>query len=111
MAGSGKPPLQQMVLDHIANTATMVYRSSGGSNLDENMGAVLSEADFQATVSDDDPAKASIVGRHTYSFRREESGIEVTETDFHVTIQLQVTRNGLPFFQKQWLHSQPRRLL
>jgi putative CocE/NonD family hydrolase len=119
VAGSGKPPLQQIVLDHLANTATMVYRSSGGSNLDENMGAVFSEAEFQATVSDDDPAKASIVGRHTYTFRREDGAIEVTaessirstETDFHVTIQLLVTRNGLPFFQKQWLHSQPRRLL
>lgn len=118
-ASNAPAPVQQMLLDQMANTATMLYRSGGATQLDEQMGAVLSESEFRATVSNDDPAKASIVGRHKYSFRREESLIEVTaessvrstETDFHVTINLYVTRNGLPFFQKQWLLSQPRRLL
>jgi hypothetical protein len=40
-----------------------------------------------------------------------ESTIRSTETDFHVTVNLHVTRNGLPFFQKQWLLTEPRRLL
>jgi hypothetical protein len=67
----------------------------------------------------DDPAHASIVGSHKIAFKREDETIEVTaessirstQTDFHITINLHVTRNGLPFFQKRWLVTEPRRLL
>ena len=67
----------------------------------------------------DNPAQASIVGKHKIAFRREDGDIEVTaestirstETHFHVTINIHVTRNGLTFFQKQWLHTEPRQLL
>jgi len=56
---------------------------------------------------------------HTYTVKREdgtfavsaESTLRATATAFHLTIQLNVTRNGKPFFHKEWLVSQPRRLL
>jgi putative CocE/NonD family hydrolase len=116
--GSTLPPLQQILLDHHTNSATLHYRAASASTLDDSMGQVLSESEFRATASNDSPAQASIVGRHKYSFRRDESLIEVTsessirstETDFHLTINLTVTRNGALFFQKHWLHTQPRHL-
>jgi hypothetical protein len=59
------------------------------------------------------------VGTHKLGFRREDGTIEVvgessirsTETDFHVIVNLSVTRNGRPFFQRQWMITEPRRLL
>ena len=40
-----------------------------------------------------------------------ESTVRATATAFHITINLTVTRNGLPFFHKTWTTSEPRRLL
>jgi hypothetical protein len=111
--------LQQVTLDQLRNTATVVFRSSGSTLLDQNMGTVLSHSEFHCSASDDNPAQASIVGTHKLAIRREdglievvaESSIRATETAFHLTVNLHVTRNGHSFFQKQWLHTEPRRLL
>jgi hypothetical protein len=118
-AGGAVEPLQQVIFDQLRNAATVVFRSSGSTMLDQNMGAVTSRSEFLCSASDDNPAQASIVGTHKLAIRREdgiievtaESSIRATETDFHLTVNLHVTRNGQPFFQKQWLHSEPRRLL
>jgi uncharacterized protein len=119
VTSSGAPPTQQVVYDQITGAATVVFRSGGTTVLDGRLGTVLSEGEFRCSASSDDPAQASIVGTHKLGFRREDGLIEVTaesairstETDFHVSINLHVTRNGLTFFQKQWLFTEPRRLL
>ncbi len=111
--------LQQVILDQLKNTATVVFRGGNSNVLDQNMGSTFGNSEFRCSASDDDPARASIVGTHKLAFRREDGVIEVTaessirstETDFHVTVNIHVTRNGLPFFQKQWLVTEPRRLL
>jgi hypothetical protein len=40
-----------------------------------------------------------------------ESTIRATAAAFHITINLNVTRNGRPFFHRRWMASEPRRLL
>jgi hypothetical protein len=117
--GGGVEPIQQVIHDQLKNVATVVFRSGGTTVLDQNLGSVISHSEFHCSASDDNPAQASIVGTHKLGFRREDGLIEVTaessirstETDFHVTVNIYVTRNGLPFFQKQWLITEPRRLL
>jgi hypothetical protein len=112
-------PLQQVIFDQLKNAATVVFRSGGSTVLDQNMGTVSSQSEFHCSASDDNPAQASIVGTHKLAMRREdgvieviaESSIRATETDFHLTVNIHVTRNGHSFFQKQWLHTEPRRLL
>ncbi|MFN0172047.1 MAG: CocE/NonD family hydrolase [Bryobacteraceae bacterium] len=112
-------PLQQVIFDQLRNAATVVFRGGNSNVLDQNMGSTFGHSEFRCSASDDDPAKASIVGTHKLAFRRDDGVIEVnaessirsTETDFHVTVNIHVTRNGLPFFQKQWLLTEPRRLL
>jgi hypothetical protein len=76
-------------------------------------------SNFRCTASAKDPAQASIVGTHSYTVEREdgtfevtaESTIRATATHFHITIDLNVLRNGKPFFSKKWLVTEPRRLL
>ena len=98
----------------------MLNRTGGGTTvLDEQFGSVTGQSEFRCSASADNPAQASIVGTHKIGFRREDGVIEVTaestirstETDFHISVNIHVTRNGLPFFQKQWLLTEPRRLL
>jgi hypothetical protein len=80
---------------------------------------MTTEGAFHCTTSSRDPARADIVGTHTYVLTREDGAFEVTcestiratATAFHVTINLTVTRNGKPFFHKRWMVSQSRRLL
>ena len=115
----GVEPLQQVLHDQLRNTATVMFRSGGSTVLDQNLGTVLQHSEFLCSASDDNPAQASIVGTHKLGFRREDGTIEVvgessirsTETDFHVIVNLSVTRNGRPFFQRQWMITEPRRLL
>ncbi len=87
--------------------------------LDEQLGSVISESEFRCSASADNPAHASIVGIHKIAFRREdgiievtaESAIRATGNEFHISINLHVTRNGVLFFQKHWLRTEPRLLL
>ena len=39
------------------------------------------------------------------------SCVRATATTFHILINLNVIKNGQPFFQKSWTASEPRRLL
>lgn len=117
--GISVEPMQQVIFDQMKNAATVMFRSGGSTVLDQNMGTVISHSEFHCSASDDNPAQASIVGLHKLAIRREdgiievvaESSIRATETDFHLIVNIHVTRNGHSFFQKQWLHTEPRQLL
>jgi hypothetical protein len=116
---SGPPQTQQVVYDQISGTVTVVSHSSGTTVLDQNQGSILSEGDFRCSASSRNPAQASITGIHKLTMNREdgtidvnaESSIRATETEFHIIINLNVSRNGRPFFHKQWTATEPRRLL
>jgi len=115
----GTPTTQRVVYDQITGTVTVIGNSSGTTVLDENLGSIHSERSFRCSASSRNPAQASIVGLHKFVLEREDGLIEVsaestiraTETDFHIIINLNVTRNGSPFFHKQWTATEPRRLL
>ena len=59
------------------------------------------------------------MGTHTYELTREdgvykiiaESSIRATRSTFNIVIDLNVTKNGQPFFHKKWMESVPRELL
>ena len=114
-----EPPKQQVVFDQISGSVTVVNERAGTVVLEDNLGSLLRASKFRCTANSRDPSQASIVGTHTYELTREdgkyrivaESSIRATETAFHIVIDLNVTRNGLPFFDKQWVVSEPRRLL
>ena len=79
----------------------------------------LQSSHFRCTASSKDPARASIVGTHTYVLKQEEGTVKVcaestiraTATAFHITINLTILRNGKPFFQKMWTATERRELL
>jgi putative CocE/NonD family hydrolase len=117
-SAAARAATQQVIYDQISGAVTVVMSSAGSTYLDGNLGEVISEREFRATASPGNPAQASISGLHKVAFRREdglieavaESSIRSTETDLHLVINLQVRRNGLPFFSRQWLLTEPRRL-
>ncbi len=80
---------------------------------------VTREYELTSHVDADDPARASVVGRHTSTISRPGAlttatslvTIQGTTSHFHVTIDLAVTVNGLPHHTRQWVESVPRNLL
>jgi hypothetical protein len=75
--------------------------------------------EFRCSASSRDPSQASIVGTHKHTVTvgndlvevNTESSIQATKTAFRIFINLNVTKNGKPFFQKAWTVTEPRRLL
>ena len=115
----GEPPTQQVVRDQIAGTVSVINRRAGTVVLEENLGQLTRSGHFRCTAVTHDPSQASIVGTHTDVLRREdgiyeivaESSISATATAFHIVINLNITRDGKPFFSKNWIVSEPRKLL
>ncbi len=115
----GEPPTQQTLIDQITGNVTIINRRAGRTVLEEGLGTLASESSFRCTALSSNAAQASIVGTHRYSIEREEgrfdvigeSAIRATADTFHIVIDLTVTRNGRPFFQKQWTSSEPRQKL
>jgi len=116
---SGAPPVLRFVHDEITGTTTVEGHRRGTTVLDDNLATILSDDEFRCTASSQNPGRASMMGMHKIAFQREDGLIEVsaestiraTETDFHILVNLNVTRNGQPFFHKQWMATEPRRLL
>jgi hypothetical protein len=108
-----------VTVDQIGGTVTVTNRTAGTTTLHDNLGTIRRSGAFRCTASSLNPAQASITGTHTFELKHHgdtievvaESSIRATETTFHLTIHLNVTKNGRPFFQKQWTLSEPRRLL
>jgi hypothetical protein len=116
---SGGSGTQRVLYDQITGTVAVLRHSSDTTLLDDNLGTFSSESDFRCSASSHNPAQASIVGLHKYVLEREDGTIEVaaestiraTGTAFDILINLNVTRNGQPFFHKEWTATEPRRLL
>ncbi len=118
-SGDGDPETQQVIYDQFEGTVTVAGHASGSTVLHDHLGRFSSERDFRCSASSREPAQASIVGMDKFVLEREEGTIEVvaestiraTATAFHILINLNVTRNGRPFFHKEWTATEPRRLL
>jgi len=104
--------------DHILGTAEVFMRTAGRTRLNDRA-EMDGEREVTAMVSEQEPALASVRGlsRTTLYWpdrtidTRARGQIESTATAFHVTIQLEITMDGLPHFNKRWVRSFPRHLL
>ena len=115
----GEAPVQQTIMDQLSGTVTVTNRRASTTVLENNLGSLFRSGEYMCTADRNDPAHANIVGTHTYIYKRDgdeikvvaESSIRATRDAFHLLIQLNVTKNGQQFFQKNWSHSEPRRLM
>jgi putative CocE/NonD family hydrolase len=114
------PPRQEVSVNHGTGVVSVHnHLAKATSILPGVPGTFALERRFTCSASSTDPAHASVVGTHTYTLEREdgtfmidgESTIRSSATAFHVTINLNVMRNGRPFFHKTWTATEPRRLL
>ena len=77
------------------------------------------EYELTSRINPDDPAGASVRGRHTSTISRPSRvtagtsavSIQGAATHFHVIIDLVVTVDGLPHHRRQWVAPAPRHLL
>ena len=115
----GEAPSQQTIVDQIKGTVTVTNKTAGTVVLEDNLGSLYRNRQFRCTADRNRPDRASIVGTHRYVLTRDgdkievvaESSIRATRDAFHLLIDLNVTKNGRPFFQKQWTVSEPRQLM
>ncbi len=118
--GSGyeESPTWQIIEDVIKQSVTVKVYGGDTSILPGDSRLFTSEL-LEMTAYHHDPARTQLYNEIIYQL--EEYGYEIyirstgairsTETDLHVDIQLLVTLNGNPFFQKSWLESIPRQWL
>lgn len=111
-------PAWKVTRDYIAGTVEVYIRTGGRTRVGDEID-FTSSRDANALVHERNPARASIRGENQVALRwpnrtittRARGQIESTETDFHVTIQLDVTMDGFPHFNKRWVRTIPRHLL
>lgn len=80
---------------------------------------ITNDRHLTLSASNTNPADVSGTGRHYRKVTRTSGETEIdsaytiqsTTTDFHTTINLNITINGLTHFQKQWTNTFPRELL
>jgi hypothetical protein len=104
--------------DHIVGTTEVYMRTAGRTRLNDSM-EIEGERNVTCLVSEHNPAQASVRGlsRTTLYWpdrtieTRARGQIESTTDTFNVTIQLEITMDGLPHFSKRWVRTFPRRLL
>ncbi len=116
--GYEEPPVWQIIEDVIKQSVTVKIYGGDTSILPGDSQLFTSEL-LEMTAYHHDPAHARLYNEVVYQL--EEYGYEIyirstgtirsTETDLHVDLQLLVTLNGNPFFQKSWLESIPRQWL
>jgi hypothetical protein len=116
--GYSEQPAWRVTHDHIAGTAEVRIGTAGRSRLDGGVEVVRS-SDATAIASQRDPARATMRGLNQVTLRwpdrtidtRARGQIESTAEALHVTIQLDITMDGVPYHSRRWAKSIPRRLL
>ena len=112
------PPTWEVVHDALTRRARVHLHERLTERVNDAT-LVTREYELTSHVDADDPAGASVVGRHTSTISRPGAlttatslvTIQGTTSHFHVTIDLAVTINGLPHHTRQWVESVPRNLL
>jgi len=118
LRSNGEFPRQEITVDQINSTVTA--RASSGRSVVLPDGARFDfRSRYECVASAIVPAEATVHGVHT--FRRASLGdiietkadcmLRSSATALHLSISLEVRRNGEIFFQRQWTSSEPRRLL
>ncbi|MGD9028746.1 MAG: CocE/NonD family hydrolase [Anaerolineae bacterium] len=111
-------PTWRVTRDHMAATTEVFLHQASRTHIDGGP-AFASHSEATATVFERDPARATIRGLsqvvlHWPKWTIDASArgqIESTEDSFHVTIHLEITRDGSAYFNRRWTRTFPRELL
>jgi uncharacterized protein len=111
-------PVWRVTHDYVAGTAEVHIRTGGRTRLDDGT-EIIRSSDASAMASQRDPARATMRGLNQVTLRwldrtidaRARGQIESTADALHVTIQLDITMNGVPYHSQRWVRSIPRNLL
>jgi putative CocE/NonD family hydrolase len=111
-------PIFSVTRDHIARSAAVRVGTSARTRVSAQVEFERS-ADATATVSEDDPAHATIRGLNRVILHWPERTIETTARaqvestagTLNVTIQLNITLDGQPYHSRRWAKSVRRHLL
>ena len=99
-------------------TAEVFLKREGFTRVDDRL-SFTSSAEATTVASETSPAHATVRGLSQVTLHWPErtihtcarGQIQSDEKNFHVTIQLDITMDGVPFHQQRWLKSMPRQLL
>lgn len=116
--GFGDRPIWRVTRDHMAGTAEVFLKRTGVTRVSDRI-RINSNSEATTVVAEQDPAHASVHGLSQITLHwpdrtidtRARGQIESDEKNFHVTIQLEITMDGLPFHSRRWMKSIPRHLL
>ena len=111
-------PTWRVTRDHMAGTAEVFMRTAHRARVGDDV-AFSRGSDMTAIASERDPAHATVRGLSWVTLHwpdrtidtRARGQIESSAGAFHVTIQLDITMDGLPHFNKRWVRSIPRHQL
>jgi hypothetical protein len=96
-----------------------LFMHTGGRTRANEQVTIASSHDTRALVYEGDPARATTQSESRITLYWPQrtidtcarGQIESTESDFHVTIQLDVTMDGIPYCNRRWVRTIPRHLL
>jgi len=111
-------PVWRVTHDHIAGTTEVRISTAGRTRLDDGT-EIVRGSDATAIASQRDPARATMRGLNQVTLHwpdrtidaRARGQIESTADALHVTIQLEITIDGVPYHSRRWAKSIPRHLL
>ena len=111
-------PVWQIVRDVLGNRTGLQTVTRNTGKVSDNM-EITNERVLKIWASEDRPADVSASGKHLRRIVRDDGTYVVdsscilrsTETAFHVTIDLHITIDNLPHYQRRWVQSFERQLL
>ncbi len=118
ISGHSERPVWRVTRDYMENKTEVHLQRSGYVRVSDTL-TYTSSAEATTSVFEKNPARATIRGLSQVTLHwpereintRARGQIESDEHNFHVTIQLDITMDGVPFHQRRWLKSIPRQLL
>jgi hypothetical protein len=118
VSGSSERPVWRVTRDYMENKTEVALRRSSFTRVSDSC-SFTSTAESTTQVFEKNPARATIRGLSQVVLHwpertidtRARGQIESDEHNFHVTIQLDISMDGVPFHQRRWMKSIPRHLL
>ena len=116
--GRADEPIWRITDDVIAGTVTVTIHDGGEDVLDDGRRLYAAET-MTLTAWDADPARALMDADVVYRWHEHDAFVEIRArstqtsdaTDFHLSVELDVTLDGKRLFRRSWSESIPRRLV
>jgi hypothetical protein len=111
-------PAWRVTRDHLEDTTEVLISSGGRTRVGESA-SFTSQREVLALVSERNPARVSYRGLNRITFHWPDREIETVARGqiqssadaFHITVQLEITINGVAYHARSWTRSFPRVLL